>query len=99
MQLALRYLRIRTEKEDWNLSSVEKLAETTFHLEDDFLLENETSFDNLIEDYMEVGNDIAVYNFDMLLMKYLHQRYKALETAKSATQIVNAVNKMKENWR
>lgn len=99
LQLALRYLRIRTEKEDWNLSSVEKLAKTTFHLEDDFSLENGTSFDDLIEDYMEVGNDIAVYDFDMLLMKYLHRRYKALETAKSATQIVNAVNNMKENWQ
>jgi len=99
LQLVLRYLRIRTNREDWNLSSVEKLAKCTLHIEDAFDLENKTTFDNLIEDYMETKEDIAVYDFDMLLIKYLYRQYKALETVKSATQIVSAVRMMKENWQ
>jgi len=99
LQLAIRYLKICTNKDDWDLSSVEKLAKCTLHREDDFELGNKTTFDNLIEDYMEEEEDISVYDFDMLLIKYLYRQYKALENVKSARQIVNAVSKMKKNWR
>jgi len=99
LQLALRYIRTCTNKDDWNLSSIEKLAKCTLHIEENFSVENKTTFDNLIEDYMEVEEDIAVYDFDMLLIKYLYRQYKALETVKSATQIVSAVRMMKENWQ
>ncbi len=99
LQIALRYLRSYTNKKDCNLSSIEQLAKCTLHTEDEFSVENKTTFDNLIEDYMEVEEDIALYDFDMLLMKYLHYRYKALETSKSARQIMCAVDKMKYNWQ
>ena len=68
-------------------------------MEDDFDLENKTTLDIMIEAYMEKTEDAEVYDFNLLLMKYLYQRYKTIEDEKSATQIVNAVRMMKENWQ
>lgn len=98
LQLALRYIKICTNKTDRTLSSVEKLAKCSLHTEDEFSAENKTTFDIMIEDYMEKAENAEVYDFNMLLTKYLYQRYKALENVKSATQIVCAVSKMKEKW-
>lgn len=98
MQLALRYIKLCTNREDWNLSSVEKLAKRTLHTEDDFDLEYKTTFDVMIEDYMGKAEDAEVFDFTLLLTKYLYQRYKSLESVKSATQIVEAVARMREKW-